>query len=163
VEICDLLGYDATTKWERVKGLEWFYEDADKNIVLRVERRENGEVDEDGKPKKQYWQSRPDDSGGWVYDVKRVEPVPYRLPDLNNALLLNIPIFLAEGEKCVDALLKLGVVATTNAGGAGFWSYKLNKYFKNAVVIFLPDNDEAGRARLKKVGEHLHGIARSLR
>lgn len=52
---------------------------------------------------------------------------------------------LVEGEKCVDALMQVGIVATTAMGGAATalektdWSPLAGK-----TVIVWPDNDEAG-------------------
>ena len=50
--------------------------------------------------------------------------VPYRLPELLEAIASDHPVFIVEGEKDVENLLKFGVAATCNAGGALKW--KLN-------------------------------------
>ena len=47
--------------------------------------------------------------------------VPYRLPEIQEAIASERPVFIVEGEKDVDNLTKLGIVATCNAGGAGKW------------------------------------------
>ena len=49
-----------------------------------------------------------------------VERVPYRLPELLNAAP-DTTVFVCEGEKDCDALHALGLIATTNPGGAGKW------------------------------------------
>jgi hypothetical protein len=55
------------------------------------------------------------------------------------------PIFIAEGEKAVDALAALGVTATCSPGGAGKWRAEYARYLAGAgEVIVLPDNDEPG-------------------
>jgi hypothetical protein len=46
-------------------------------------------------------------------------PVPYRLPEL--IARADAPILLPAGEKDVDNLLSLGLLATTNHGGEGKW------------------------------------------
>jgi hypothetical protein len=49
--------------------------------------------------------------------VHAVRPVLYRLPELLAADPTE-PVYVVEGEKDVDALVALGLVATTNPGGA---------------------------------------------
>ena len=48
-------------------------------------------------------------------------------------------------EKDCDRLGKLGLVASTNAGGAGKWRDELTPYFHNADVIVVADNDPQSR------------------
>lgn len=55
------------------------------------------------------------------------------------------PIYLVEGEKDVDTLASLGVVATTNAGGAGKLTSAHAEQLRGAQVRIIQDNDEAGR------------------
>jgi len=83
---------------------------------------------------------KPEDiKGGWVWTVKGVRPVPYRLPDvLEND---DKVIVIVEGEKDVDRLWKLGVPATCNAGGAGKWRTELSEFFRGADVVIIPDHD----------------------
>lgn len=52
-----------------------------------------------------------------------------------------------EGEKDCDALLKLGMIATTTSGGAAgrFFDRRCASLFRGRHVIFLPDNDQAGK------------------
>lgn len=53
-------------------------------------------------------------------------------------------IFIAEGEKCVHALLGQDLLATTTQGGSGAWRSSYAKYFKGHDVVILPDNDDTG-------------------
>ncbi len=53
------------------------------------------------------------------WGVKGCRALPYRLPELIEALSTDRPIFIVEGEKDVDKLARIGVTATCNAGGAG--------------------------------------------
>src|SRR5438128_2013334 len=80
--------------------------------------------DERGEPKT-FRQRRPDDAGGWTWKLGGVRRVLYRLPDILAADPA-VPIFMAEGEKDVDNLIALGLVATTNPGGAGKWHPEYN-------------------------------------
>ena len=88
---------------------------------------------------KDFRQRRPDGNGGWVWNVKDVTPVPYRLPQVidNDGRI----ILIVEGERDVDRLWTLGVPATCNAGGAGKWRDDLSAYFRGADVVIIPDRD----------------------
>jgi len=110
---------------------------------------------------KDFRQRRPKLGGGWDWSVKGVRVVPYRLPQL-----LAEParfVVVAEGEKDVDNLARLGVLATCNAGGAGKWMAEHTKFLLGRHVIVLADNDEAGRNHAHKVALTLQGIAASVR
>src|SRR5262249_44233575 len=69
---------------------------------------------------KSFSQRRPNGEGGFIHDLAGVRRVLYRLPDLLRSATEQ-PIFICEGEKDADALALLGLVATTNSGGAGKW------------------------------------------
>lgn len=94
---------------------------------------------------------------GWVWSVKGVRQVPYRLPDLVEAIAGDHLVFVAEGEKDVENLAKIGITATCNAMGAGKWPEALNEHFAGASVVILPDNDEAGREHAAMVAAALQG------
>jgi len=101
---------------------------------------------------KNFRQRRPA-GDGWSWSVKGVRPVPYRLPQLIEAIASERTVFITEGEKDVETLAGLGVVATTNAGGAGKWRKELNQYFADADVVIIADYDP--QATNKKTGEPL--------
>ncbi len=87
--------------------------------------------------------------------MKGVQRIPYRLPELLQAQKANQPIFVVEGEKCVEALRGLGLVATTNSGGSGKWG-NCGQYFQKGInVIIIPDNDEPGRRHALEVAQDL--------
>ena len=104
---------------------------------------------------KTFRQRRPDDRGGWINSIKDIEALPYNLP----AIIQNpqAPVFIVEGEKCADALIELGLIATTNSGGSKNWKPELAQYFEGRNVVVLPDNDEAGQAHADTVIAALHG------
>jgi hypothetical protein len=108
---------------------------------------------------KDFRQRHPDGRSGYVWNIKGVRPVPYRLPDLLEAVALGKPVYVVEGEKDVDRLAKLGVPATCNAGGAGKWRDEFASFFAGADVIILPDNDDAGRDHAEKVAKSLASVA----
>jgi hypothetical protein len=99
---------------------------------------------------KGFRQRRPDGAGGWVWDLNGVRRVLYRLPDLPGRQT----VLIAEGEKDVDHLWRLGLPATTNAGGAGKWRRDYTAQLKAAGcqhVVVLPDNDPAGETHGRDV------------
>lgn len=112
-----------------------------------------------------FLQRRPDPGApdGWTWSTKGVRQVPYRLPDLVEAVALGRTVFIAEGEKDVDNLVRLGLPATCNAGGSGKWPEGLTEHFAGADVVILPDNDEAGRKHRDLVGRSLKGVAKAVR
>ncbi|MGA2061055.1 MAG: hypothetical protein ABSG67_11285, partial [Thermoguttaceae bacterium] len=111
---------------------------------------------------KNFKQRAPKPGGGWSWSVKDIKKVPYRLPELLAADPAKI-VFIVEGEKDVDRLCGLGLVATTNAGGAGKWSKDFAQYFAGRSVVILPDNDKPGRDHARDVVVKLHGTAASIK
>lgn len=100
---------------------------------------------------------------GWVWSVKDVRQVPYRLPDVIEAISNGYTIMVVEGEKDADNLWARNIPATCNAMGAGKWPEELTRYFEDADVVILPDNDEPGRAHRDMVGKSLTGVAKRVR
>jgi hypothetical protein len=78
------------------------------------------------------------------------------------AIKQRVSIFIAEGEKCCDALTALGAVATCNAGGAKKFPDAI-PFFEDADIIALPDNDKAGEGHLSVVCAKLRGVASRVR
>lgn len=111
---------------------------------------------------KSFRQRRPDGNGGWIWDMRGVERLPYRLPDLLRAPPTTAR-YITEGEKDADALAERMLVATTNPGGAGKWDAGFARYFERTDCIILPDNDDAGAAHALAVARSLSGVARTVR
>ncbi len=102
--------------------------------------------------------------GGWVWKLpKEHRFIPYRLPEVAEAIGAERPVFIVEGEKDGDNLAKLGIVATCNAGGAKKWRADHARYLAGADAIILPDNDSAGRAHVKEVWKTLRVAASRVR
>ena len=89
--------------------------------------------------------------------------VPYRLTEVQQAVTAGKVVYIAEGEKAVDALCSLGVTATTSHAGAGGWNADLNQYFAGANVVVVPDNDTAGWGYAAKIVESLLPVVKSIR
>lgn len=143
-------------KAERLRPVQFIsriyeYYDADGCLAYQVVRYEP----------KDFRQRRPDDQGGWIWSLKGIDPLPYNLP----AILASSdePIFIVEGEKCADALIERGILATTNSGGAKNWNDALDQWFAGRNVVLLPDNDGAGHAHMDVVQRHLQGKAHAIK
>ncbi len=105
---------------------------------------------------KDFRQRRPDGLGGWIWNMKGISPLPYRLPELLAAVERGEMVFTVEGERDVDGLAALGLAATCNHGGAGKWREAHSKYFpEGAHVVVIPDNDDPGRDHATKVAKQL--------
>jgi putative DNA primase/helicase len=111
--------------------------------------------------KKKFWQRRPDGVGGWINNLQGVGRLPYRLPDL--LAYEDARVLIPEGEKDVDALFGIGLVATCNSEGAGKWRAEISRWFLGRDVVILPDNDDVGRAHAQAVAKQLYGIAKTIR
>lgn len=114
------------------------------------------------KDPKGFYQRRPDGNGGWVNDLRGVKRVLYQRPALM-ASDPDEPVFLPEGEKDVDNLRTLGLVATTSAMGAGSWIATYNQDLSGRNVVILMDNDKPGREHGEKVAAQLVPVARSVK
>lgn len=136
--------------------VEYVYTDADGKPLYRVMR-----VDSPGAGKK-VWQETRMGQGWSKTGPAENSLVPYRLPELLTGVLHDATIYVVEGEKCADALHHLGLIATTNPGGAGKWKERWAPYFNGARVIVLPDNDDAGRAHAETVTAALRPAACSI-
>jgi hypothetical protein len=143
----------------------WPYVDENGAELFEVCRLENGESGADGKASKTYRQRHKDpaEPGQYIDNVKGVRQVPYKLPELVEAIAQSKTVFITEGEKCSDAVISLGGAATCNAMGAGKWPDDLTSFFKNADAVVLPDNDEPGTKHAALVLAKLQGVAKRVR
>lgn len=104
----------------------------------------------------------PNDPLKRIWNLNGVEPLPYRLPELAEALVSNEPVWIVEGEKDVDTLASRGVVATCNHGGAGkSWSTEHSRYFigSESTVTIVADRDVPGYKHALKVHASLLKVA----
>src|SRR5262249_9415954 len=88
---------------------EHSYRDKDGKLLFQVCRMDP----------KDFAQRRPDPSslGQWIYNLKGIRQIPFRLPELIAAVRGGETVFVAEGEKDVETLTRHGFAATCNAGG----------------------------------------------
>lgn len=111
---------------------------------------------------KDFRQRKPDGNGGYVWKLNGTRRVPYRLPELLTSDK-SLPVFIPEGEKDCNSLASLGLIATTNVGGAKKWRDEYSEYLRGRDVVILPDNDEPGREHAQQVALSLRGIAASVK
>ena len=104
---------------------------------------------------KGFAQRRKLESGEYAWNTKNTATRIYRQDDLMAAK--SAEIVVVEGEKDVETLRGVGVLAVTNHGGAGKWKAAHTAALVAAgvkTVVVLPDNDEPGI-------KHGHAVASS--
>lgn len=120
---------------------------------------------------KHFVQRRPLGNGRFKWDLQGIDPVLYNLPAIA-AAPTDQKVFVVEGEKDVDRLGTLGLLATTNAMGAGKWRKSYASSLEGRHVVVIPDNDPPdlpayprgpGRHHADAVAESLQGVAASVR
>lgn len=101
----------------------------------------------------------------WRNSLGTTRRVPYNLA----GLLAADHVWIVEGEKDAESLLRIGEQATTLLGGAGKWREEYAQYFQGKTVEFIADNDQpdkkgrqVGIEGVLKVKNALRGIAHGL-
>jgi putative DNA primase/helicase len=111
---------------------------------------------------KTFKQRRPDDKGGWIWNLDGVRRVLYQLPQLED----KPNVVVVEGEKDVATAEKLGLTATCNVGGAGKWRDEYSETLRGKYVTVIPDNDPApfpGQKHAQQVATSLYLRAASVK
>lgn len=103
----------------------------------------------------------PNKKGCWIWSMKGVRRVLYRLPELIASP--EMVVFMVEGEKDTDRLHREGLLATTNPWGAGNWKEAYSSTLKDRDIVILPDNDDKGEKHAVKVAKSLHKKAKSVK
>lgn len=125
---------------------QWPYTDAAGNEVGRILRWETSA----GKEMRPINRTQ----AGWTLTgITRPRPL-LNLPALLAAP--EAPVYVVEGETCVDALESFGLLATTSAGGANAAKQTDWSPLSGRRVILMPDNDATGRKYAEDV---LHMLA----
>lgn len=86
-------------------------------------------------------------------------PHPLYRAERLTSLSADTPVYIVEGEKCVEALEAVGLPATTSKGGskaANKTDWSLLVKFRQAYI--LPDNDEPGAGYARDVVDILSGM-----
>lgn len=104
---------------------------------------------------KNFKQRHSDGAGGWVWNLNGTRRVLYNLPEVLKADF----VLICEGEKDVETARKLGLVATTNPGGAQKWRPEYNGAFVDKNVVIIPDGDPPGRKHAEHVAATVAEVA----
>jgi hypothetical protein len=131
------------------------YTDAGGKLLFEVVRCEG----------KRFLQRRPDPTrkSGWDWKLGEIDRPLYRLPAVIEAVRDGLTVFVAEGEKDVDALVRVGAPATCNPHGAGKWLKSHSEALREADVVVIADKDDRGYSHARHVRDSLEGIASRLR
>lgn len=113
--------------------------------------------------KKAFRQRRPDARGGWIWNMRGVRRVLFRLSKVLDAKVRGDIIFVVEGEKDALVLVSHGFCATCNVGGAGKWLPAYTETLTGACVVVIADKDDPGRKHASAVANALHGKATAVR
>ena len=120
---------------------KWEYRSADGDLLAYVYRY-------DTRQGKQY---RPWDVKAHAMRMPAIRPL-YNLPEMASAEV----VVLVEGEKCAQALIEVGVVATTAMGGASAGIDKTDWLpLSGKTVVIWPDHDAVG-------AKYAHAVTRRL-
>lgn len=144
------LGFDWTERTRRQEIAAYDYRDQDGELRYQSVRFFP----------KDFRQRRPDANGGWEWNLNGTPRVLYRLPELLKSDSSET-VFIVEGEKDANNLAKLGLIATTNAGGALKWRNEYNQSLRDRKVVIICDNDDPGRKHAVQVATSIKGIAAS--
>ena len=106
---------------------------------------------------------RSDGHGGWIWGLKGIQPVLYRLP----RVIAADTVLVVEGEKDVETTDRLSLpphwAVTCNPFGACQWRDEYSSRLRDKAVYICPDTDRPGHDHLMQVGLSLVGKAREIR
>ncbi len=104
--------------------------------------------------------SHKDQSGNWKRGRGGHEPVLYNLWEITGA----DTVYLVEGEKDVETLKALQLVATSPPDGAASdWQPRYTESLKGKTVYIIQDNDAPGKAFARKAANALYGVAKQVK
>lgn len=132
---------------EKYEAAKYIYTDEHGHPLVRVTR---------------FWpkgftQERWDEDGAmWQPRLLNTRRVLYNLPAVINAET----VWLAEGEKDAESLIREGVVGATLLGGAQGWRDEYATLLQGKRVNIIADRDEAGRKGALRVKNGLRGFAK---
>jgi len=135
---------------------EFIYYDLNGQPVVKVTREDDGRGGK--KISQSHWTGTRWQSGGIEVVKDRIHL--YRIGEARRlAERTQKPLLLVEGEPCVDALMALGIPATTSLGGAGKWrKYGHVNYAGDLAglsVVLSPDCDRPGISHMTEVAQDL--------
>lgn len=147
----------ATVKREVVA--RYPYTDENGVILFRKCRVEPGY----GGADKTFYQERRVGNNQWDRHLGDVRRVLYRLPRLLKADPTEL-VFLCAGEKDVESLERIGLLATTNVGGEREeWAPEYSEPLRGREVVVIEDADRTGWRHANEVCGALMEVAASVR
>jgi hypothetical protein len=125
----------------------WEYHDADGGLVGIVARwtTPNG---------KTFLPFSLTDAGSWVCEGMPTPRPLFRLPSI---LATSGTVYVAEGEKAADALVSIGLCATTSPNGSKSAAKADWSPMQGRRVVIVPDRDEPGERYAEDVADLAHG------
>jgi hypothetical protein len=114
---------------------------------------------------KKFLQQHIDAQGHWAWGgIPEAIKVPFRLPDLIEAIGRGADIYICEGEKGCLAMIERGYTATCSPGGACKWPKHFAQWFKGAGRVFvLADYDMPGAKHAAQVEANLCDVVDEVR
>jgi hypothetical protein len=114
-----------------------------------------------------------DSNGGWKWGAKDVPKPLYRIDEIMEAIASGHTILIAEGEKDVDNLWRIGLPATSNFDGTSDviknpnakpkWKAAYSETLRGADIVILNDNDPPGYAHADTIARMSVGICKRVR
>ncbi|MBD3272983.1 AAA family ATPase [Candidatus Dependentiae bacterium] len=162
-DICSALGIeeqrlfpkDLKVKKSKSKRTYYTYKDEKGNpVYAKFREYKNGE--------KTFCFVRRDKNKKPIYNKKGCRNLLYNLPEVINGICNQETIYLVEGEKDADNLLKHNLIATTT-DNTNIWEEEFTKFLKYAHVVILYDYDKTGFKRRNKLCKALYGKVKSLK
>jgi hypothetical protein len=114
-----------------------------------------------------------DANGGWKWGAKDVPKPLYRIDEILEAVANGHTILIAEGEKDIDNLWRIGLPATCNFDGTTDpsknpnakpkWKLAYSETLRGADIVILNDNDPPGYAHADTIARMSVGICQRVR
>lgn len=101
---------------------------------------------------KEFRQRKPN-GDGWIWTIKDVRRVLYRLPEILKAK----SVLLVEGEKDCDTAHKLGITATSSGSASSKWQPEYTQALTGKIVVIVADADDPGRKHAAQIAMQLKG------
>jgi putative DNA primase/helicase len=143
------------TKYFKGKGevARYDYKDAEGNLkYIKVKW-----LDKDGKKQFTAYENV---NGTLLSGRGQSVSIPYNLEEVLRAG--EESIYILEGEKDVETLRSLGLIATTG-GSSSDWMQAFNEYFEGKNVVIIPDCDVPGKRYSEKITENIKDIVKTLK
>jgi hypothetical protein len=112
------------------------YQDENRAVLFEVVRCDTND------PDKRFRQRQPDGNGGWVWSIKGVRRVLFRLPETIAMVKAGERLLICEGERDANTAVKLGYAATTAPEGINKWRKEYDEFLRGADLVIVSDNDQ---------------------